>query len=169
MWWSQYVYFQICFVYHRDDYVCRMTTIRSNTSTLMNQVIIFNFINKCCSHSTHKIKFFHNFKRKHIVSHHKMKVSTKLHEQNYYHVHFQKLLLGFFCFENAYIKLMTLCKRFNHTNTFLNFMSTILLHECFIEQACKSHLIVGLKNMWTPSYRHNKGYCGQWPRMLEYS
>ena len=53
--------------------------------------------------------------------------------------------LSFF-FENDDMKLMTIYRRSNHTNVFLNFVSTILLHECFIKQACKSHFIADLQH-----------------------
>ena len=60
-----------------------------------------------------------------------------------------------FCFGNAYTKLMTLCRRSNFMDMFFNFVSTILLHECFVKQACKFHFILDLENTYNP--RDNKG------------
>ena len=43
-------------------------------------------------------------------------------------------------------KLMTLYRRSNYADVFFDFVPTIMLHECFIKQACKSHFILDLEN-----------------------
>jgi len=48
---------------------------------------------------------------------------------------------------DADTKLMTLYWRSDHVDVIFDFMSTILLHDCFIIQACKSHFIVDLENI----------------------
>jgi hypothetical protein len=58
-----------------------------------------------------------------------------------------------FCFENVHTKLMTLYKRTNRVDVFFDFVTTILLHEFFIKQACKSHFILDLEN--TQNFRLN--------------
>lgn len=49
-----------------------------------------------------------------------------------------------FHFENACTKLVTLYRKSNYTYVIFEFVSTILLNECFIMQACKSLSITDL-------------------------
>jgi hypothetical protein len=53
-----------------------------------------------------------------------------------------------FCFEKAYSKFMTLYNMSTCSDAFFDFVSTILLLECFIKQACKSHFITHFENIW---------------------
>ena len=48
--------------------------------------------------------------------------------------------------ENASMKLITLYRRSNQMDVIFNFVSIVLLHECFIKQACKSHFVTNLEN-----------------------
>ena len=46
----------------------------------------------------------------------------------------------------AYTKVMTLYRESNRTYVYSGFVSTLSLHEWFIEQACKSEFITDLDN-----------------------
>ena len=78
------------------------------------------------------------------------KYPRKLKTFLFYEVFF-KFLLNYSCFYEAHDPF----QRFNRTDVFIDFVSTILFHESFIKQACNLMFITHLKN--TKHCRDDKG------------
>lgn len=124
--------------------------ILKNRSSLMNWLTSFGF---------HQLMFFTLYTYDctllyiliYLISLQKMNIFTLYMRKVMsapFHFPFKVLL---WCLLLCLYKAHDLYKRFNHAMLFFEFVSTILIHKCFVKQACKTHFIPNLENIKTES------------------
>lgn len=52
------------------------------------------------------------------------------------------------CFQNAHTKLVTLYRNSSYMDVIFDFVLTLFLHDCSINEDCKCHFIADLGNAW---------------------